>query len=237
VRKREGNKLTAMMQTRNESGAYLPQVLEQLSAFVDHIVIVDDASTDDTVAVCRSFPKVVRLVQLPQSLFHEEWKLRALLWKAAVSTSPDWLLSVDADELYEQKAIDAMPGLINQDRFDWVGFRFYDFWNDTHYRDDELWSIHHRHTVTLVRYLPGYPYPYPQLDHHAPRFSPTCGALPGLLTDLRVKHMGWAGDWEHKLRKYHRYKAMDPEGKWGSAAQYESILDLNPSLLPWREEI
>lgn len=226
-----------MLQTRNESGRYLKQVLDQLSGFVDEIVIVDDASEDDTAAVCRSYPKVVRLVELPRPLFGEEWKLRALLWQTAASTAPDWLLSVDADELYEDKAIAAMPGLINQDDCDWAAFRFYDFWNGlTHYRDDEHWTAHRRHTMTLVRYLPGFPAFYPRLNHHVPRLPPAYSALPGLLTELRVKHLGWAGDWEQKLRKYHRYKTLDPEGRWGSLAQYESILDLNPVLTPWKEE-
>ncbi|RKP47397.1 glycosyltransferase [Cohnella endophytica] len=236
VRRRSGNKLTAMLQVRNERGKYLTQVLEQLSGFVDELVIVDDASEDDTVALCRKFPKVARLVELPRPLFGEEWKLRSLLWQVASTTEPDWLLSVDADELYEDRAISAMRPLIDQDQYDWVSFRFHDFWNGlTHYRDDEHWNIHRRQTMTLVRYLPGFPCLYPQWDHHVPRLPLAYAALPGRLTDFRVKHLGWAGDWESKLAKYHRYKALDPEGKWGSLAQYESILDLNPKLTEWTE--
>jgi hypothetical protein len=237
VRKTSGNKLTAMLQVRNEGGRYLPIVLEQLSGFVDEIVIVDDASEDDSVRICRSFPKVVRLVELPHSLFKEEWKLRTLLWQAAVSAEPDWLLSVDADELYETRAIGAMRRLIDQDTYDWYAFRLHDFWNGyTHYRDDEHWNTHLRPTMTLVRYFPGFPYLFPQLDYQVPRLPPTCAALPGLLTDLRIKHLGWAGGWEEKLRKYHRYKQMDPEGGWHSHAKVASILDLNPILREWKEE-
>jgi len=60
-RKEHDNKLTAMMQVRNEADRYLREVLNDLSEYVDEIVIVDDASTDDTVRVCRSYAKVVSL--------------------------------------------------------------------------------------------------------------------------------------------------------------------------------
>lgn len=68
LRKTAGNRLTAMMQVRNEAGRYLEQVLEELSEFVDDIVIVDDGSTDHTAQLCRSFVKVTKLVTLETSL-------------------------------------------------------------------------------------------------------------------------------------------------------------------------
>lgn len=98
VRKSKGNKLTAMLQVRNERGRYLEEVLHDLSEFVDEIVIVDDASTDGTPDLCKAYPKVVRLEVLEKPLFAEEWRLRNTLWQAAAGTRPDWLLSVDADE-------------------------------------------------------------------------------------------------------------------------------------------
>lgn len=237
VRKASGNRLTAMMQVRNEADRYLPMVLSELSEFVDDIVIVDDASTDKTPEVCRSFRKVRKLVVLTESLFGREWELRALLWRVAVAEEPDWLLAVDADEVYEDRAKEAVRTLIDQDRFDWVGFRIFDFWGGTtHYREDEHWNLHLRHTVTLVRYLPGYHYFFPPMDLHAPRIPLSYAALPGIRTELRVKHFGWAESEEQRRRKYERYLALDPEGKWGRLEQYRSILDPNPRLLPWKED-
>ena len=159
LRKTFGNRLTAMLQVRNECGRYLEQVLKELSEFVDDIVIVDDASTDKTVELCRSCSKVTRLVSLETSLFGREWELRRMLWELAISTKPDWLLSVDADEFYEEQAKREMRRLIDQDVYDWVSFRLFDFWGGTtHYREDEHWNIHKKHTRTLVRYLPPFYY-------------------------------------------------------------------------------
>lgn len=159
LRKTSGNRLTAIMQVRNEAGRYLEQVLEELSEFVDDIVIVDDGSTDNTAQLCLSFAKVKKLVTLQSSLFNREWELRQTLWELAVSTNPDWLLSVDADEFYEESAKREMRRLIDQDVYDWVSFRLFDFWGGTtHYREDEHWNIHTKHTRTLVRYLPTFHY-------------------------------------------------------------------------------
>lgn len=236
IRKTEGNRLTAIMQVRNEADRFLEACLQDLSEFVDDIIIVDDASTDGTANICRSFSKVSTLITLEQSKFHKEWELRSFLWNVACSKKPDWLLAVDADEFYEEKAKMSMRLLMDQDRYDWVGFRFFDFWGGiTHYRDDKLWQIHRRHTCTLMRYLPGYYYFYPKMDHHVPRFPLSYAALPGDLSELRVKHYGWAISKEERYRKYLRYMERDPEGQWGSLEQYQSILDENPNLVPWRE--
>ncbi|MGC5774645.1 glycosyltransferase [Paenibacillus pabuli] len=237
VRKSQDNKLTAMLQVRNERGRYLEEVLDDLSEFVDEIVIVDDASTDGTPDICRAYPKVVRLEVLEKPLFAEEWRLRNALWQAAVGTDPDWLLSVDADELYSTEAKNAIRSLINQEHSDWIAFRFYDMWGGrTHYREDNLWGLHRRHTASLVRYMPGYPYFYPQQNHHVPRLPLPCTVLPGISTELKVQHLGWAGSLEDRVRKYLRYKRIDPHGEWGSLEHYESILDPEPRLIPWKEE-
>lgn len=226
-----------MLQVHNEADRFLETVLESLSSFVDDIVIVDDASTDQTVRLCKKYPKARNIVELSSPLFNQEWKLRKILWETALSTEPDWLLSVDADEIYETKAQKEIHRLINQEESDWLGFRFYDFWGSmTHYREDEHWHIHKRHTMTAVRYIPSYHYFYPEWDHHVPRLPLTSGLLPGLCTELRVKHLGWACGEEDRYRKYQRYMKNDPESKWGSLAHYESILDPNPHLLEWKED-
>ncbi|MCS1351934.1 glycosyltransferase [Mechercharimyces sp. CAU 1602] len=234
-RKIRDNRLIAVMQVRNEADRYLEQVLHSITPVVDEIVIVDDASTDDTVSICRSFDKVKKVVELSTSSFQEEWKLRQLVWETACDCKPDWILVIDADEIYEEQALHKLRELINQGEYDWYGFQFYDFWDGyTHYRQDHLWRSPHV-KVTLVRYIPELAYTFPQMNHHVPKIPLIYQQLPGKVTDLRVKHLGWAGDEKERYQKYLRYLEMDPEGKYGSMAQYQSILDKNPRLVEWKE--
>ncbi|PFG12718.1 glycosyltransferase family 2 protein [Bacillus sp. es.036] len=236
VRKTSENTLTALLQVRNEEGRYLNEVLSELSDYVDDMVIVDDASTDRTVEICQSFPKVKEIIPLPQSQFNREWELRSTLWREGCKYEPDWVLAIDADEVFESSFKTHVRDLINQDQFDWVSFRMYDFWGGrTHYREDEFWNLHRHHTMMLVRYLPDFPYYYIQQDHHVNRLPLSYGALTGYLSDIRVKHYGWAGDESDRKRKYDRYMSIDPEGKWGNLQHYKSILDPFPNLVEWEE--
>lgn len=162
LRKISGNRLTAMLLLQPEPGRYLEQLLEELSEFVDDIVILNDGGTDGAVRLCQSFAKVSRLESPGRGVPDREPERSRALWELAVSTGPDWLLQVGPDEFYEEAAKREMRRLINQDVYDWVGFRIYDFWGgSTHYRDDDHWNRHTRHTRTLVRYLPDYHYFYP----------------------------------------------------------------------------
>jgi glycosyltransferase involved in cell wall biosynthesis len=52
--------LVAALRVKNETWV-IRYTLSALSEFVDKIVIVDDGSTDETVNVCKSFPKVVEI--------------------------------------------------------------------------------------------------------------------------------------------------------------------------------
>lgn len=42
---------------------------------------------------------------------------------------------------------------------------------------------------------------------------------------------------EERYRKYLRYMELDPKGEWGSLEHYRSILDENPTLVAWKEEL
>ena len=80
-----------MMLVRNEANRYLRLVLADLCQYVDDLVILDDASTDGTYELCRSFPRVRVLARERKSGFDNEIYLRQKLWQLTVDTSPAWI--------------------------------------------------------------------------------------------------------------------------------------------------
>jgi len=229
-------KLTAMMLVRNEANRYLEEVLDDLNQYVDAFVIVDDASTDNTREIISSYDKVEKLIMMPEHGFHNEIELRKLCWNETVATGTDWILALDADEIFENRMKTEIDSLLNREDVDAWAFRLYDFWGSKeYYRDDHLWCAHKHYGIFLVRNKPDVVPKWRETPVH-------CGRIPMNVwethrvanSDIRLKHYGWANADEH-LAKYERYMKADGEGIYGSLEQYHSILDKNPHLVKWEE--
>ncbi|WHH58248.1 glycosyltransferase [Petroclostridium sp. X23] len=228
------NKVTLAMLVRNEAGKYLHKVLSHAVKYVDNIVILDDASEDNTVEVCRQILKDIpsHVVSNKRSNFSNEISLRKQLWDMTVSTNPDWILCLDADEIFEDSIIDFIHQLIDQPTFDYYSFRLYDFWDDLHYREDSYWQAHKYYRTFLVRYQPNFNYTWHETPQHCGRFPNNINMLEGCQCNIRLKHYGWATE-ALRREKYKRYMELDPEGKYGNMNQYRTILDPNPNLIKW----
>jgi hypothetical protein len=112
-------------------------------------------------------------------------------------------------------------------------FKLYDMWDRDHYREDQWWNAHTRDWPVMVRYL-GEKNEWPDRLAHCGRYPQTMGRGGGFATPNRIQHWGWATP-EDRLAKYERYKLHDPDCKFGVKEQYESILDLHPNLVRWRD--
>ena len=90
------------MLTRN-SAAYLGECLGALEAFAE-VVIVDNGSTDDTLAIASGFSNV--------TLYEHPFIGFGPLKNIAVDkASNDWILSVDSDEIVTPELADEILGL------------------------------------------------------------------------------------------------------------------------------
>lgn len=237
TRNTEHPKLTVGLLVRNESGRYLERVLQHITEYADEVVILDDGSTDDTVAICREQLVNIahRIVENGASKFGNEVELRKMLWELAVSTQPDWIMILDADERFEQKAAEPIRELIKDDTFDVVYFRLYDMWSESSYREDGYWLAHKVYRPFLVRYCSNFVYEWLEQPLHCGRFPMNIVKLPGKQSELRVQHFGWARP-EDRVAKYFRYKELDPIAKYGVQEQYLSILAPKPNVIQWRDE-
>ncbi|NGX34272.1 MAG: hypothetical protein K1060chlam1_00623 [Candidatus Anoxychlamydiales bacterium] len=229
-------RITLSMVIHNEANRYLRKVLEKAKEYITDAVIIDDASTDDSAEICLDILKGIPLHLIINSKikFSHEVNLRKQQWEETIKTNPDWIINLDADEVFEDNFKDKIHDIINSKDFDAIAFRIYDFWDENHYRDDQYWLGSHYYYIQLIRYIPDIEYYWLEKPQHCGRFPQNIHQFKKHLSDLRMKHYGWA-KYEDRLEKYQRYQKYDPDFKYGWKEQYESILDENPNLIKWIE--
>lgn len=232
----EEHSLTVSMIVHNEEKRYLREVLLDASKYADNFVIIDDASTDNTVQLCKEVlkDKNYRIIHNKTSMFSNEYKLRKKQWNETIKNNPDWILFLDADEILENKFKKTKKYLMENNDVDLYCFRVFDMWNKKEYREDNLWVNNTYHRF-LMRYQPKYKYKFNKKKQHCGRMPANVLDLQYVESDIRVKHYGWANEEDRKM-KYKRYRKLDPDGKFGHKKQYESILDNKPNLIKFTEE-
>ncbi len=229
-------RITLSMVIHNEANRYLKEVLQKAKEFITDAVIIDDASTDNSAEVCLEVLKGIplHLIINTKSKFANEIELRKQQWEETIKTNPEWILGLDADQLFEDKFKDNIKNMIIAKDIDVYLFRQYDFWNETQYRDDRYWQGHNNYYAFLMKYNQKIDYKWKEQAQHCGHFPQTIWHLKKKNSDLRLKHFGWAKP-EDRIAKYQRYKLLDPECKFGWKEQYDSILDENPKLIKWQE--
>jgi len=228
-------KIIAQMIANNEANRFLPDVLHHLTKIVDVVVFTDDCSTDETLTVAKSFPKI-HCFKSPWDEPHfpvHEGELRANAWSNLEQFAEwgDWILAIDADEkLYLPN--ENLHMTVDTTTADVLGVAFYHMWNKTQYRVDKAWRPNL--SSRLFRYFPHGSFVQRKL---------ACGSEPTYVADLirmrhvqwqtglRMQHLGYIKD-EDKQMKYERYMKLDG-GDFHARAHIESIIDSNPTLEIW----
>lgn len=149
---------------RNEAGhdRYLKQVLKRCKEFSDEVLVLDDRSTDHTVAKARKHGAVVRVrKELDSRMWGNESPARKELWDYALeyATEPDdWVLICDAD----MELRGDVRSLCETTELNCWCFVLYDLWSETEYREDQYWRGHLNHRPWLfapnrIPFLPEWP--------------------------------------------------------------------------------
>ena len=234
---KKNNAITLSMVVHNEEKRYLKEMLEHTKQYIDNYVIIDDASTDNTIKICEEVlkDKKHKIIKNSKSMFSNEYLLRKKQWKETINTNPDWIMFLDADEIFEDKIIKDIKYMIKNNEVDAYCFRLYDMWKPGYYRADKYWNAHNVYRPFLIRYQPKFHYKFIKAKQHCGRMPKNVLRLNYINSDIKIKHLGWLND-EDKKSKYERYLKLDSKGKYGNIEQYKSILNKDPNLIKFEED-
>ncbi|MBD1365374.1 glycosyltransferase family 2 protein [Mucilaginibacter sp. ZT4R22] len=206
---------------------WLPVTLKNLASNVDAIIALDDGSTDKTLDLLRSCPKVIEIiVKTGKKLV--EWndaQNRLELYLAAAKYEPSWVIAMDADEYFDdhfqwiKNDIDNIPNTIRA-----LAFHFDDVDNGVVIRE----KFRHK----MFRYRTGYTFDNKRL--HC-RILPLEIAIDEVkLANVRIFHIA---DHETRQARFGKYLEADPNLKYQSSYRHLLKPAFNKDIKPLGETL
>ncbi len=227
--------ICAMICMKNEE-KNIDRCLNDLIQWVDSIVVFNDGSTDSSPNIVRGFPKVSDIHDSPpKGELRTEGDDRRKLLDMAVSQGTDWILFIDADEVFDNMMKWIVYDLITDNKYNLYYAQEVNCWrSNAKFRSDGLWCGWFprlfRNTQGLSmgeedEHCGGVPYNIPGAD-----MFPSGNSPKGLKIPSQVLHYSFA-EWEDTVSKYMRLMERDPEhiGKRkdlrGGAKYYDRVID------------
>jgi len=124
-------KIVCMLPVFNTSD-FIGEVIENILSHQLDLVILDNGSTDGTYEICKKYSNQnnVKLLQIKDDSM--EWfRILKILYDMALLESPDWVIRIDNDEIFESgiKGVSLRDAIIKVDsegyntiHFDWFEF-------------------------------------------------------------------------------------------------------------------
>lgn len=238
-------KIVGVLRVKNEE-RWIGPCLREASKVCNHILVVDDGSTDRTPEICKSFSKVKYRFYQRQM---DEVRDRSELLQWALECQPDWILILDGDEVLEEGAdITIRNELSRLDPRDPVYTFFYlhilYFWNDPEFYRCEN-SIYGNFWIPRLFTTWGQDTGKLYIGETGHGHNLHSSGIPANLAgkgrkiDVRVKHYGYL-DSAIREKKYNFYMQHDPEA--ASGGYYDHLTsEKGMSLAMWvnrdREQI
>ena len=123
-------KITAIYRVKNEA-RFIEQSIKSVVDLCSEIIVLDDNSIDNTTEICSGFDKVTDIIK-QKELPLDETRDRNYLFEKARTLDPDFILSVDGDEIFMPNASEILFEELstihpNSSVFD---FQFLTLWDD-----------------------------------------------------------------------------------------------------------
>ncbi len=143
-------KTIVLIPTKNEEWV-LESTLNNLTPYVDFVIVADQKSTDSTVNICKQFPNV-KVIENPFE-GHSNKVRWLLLEEARKMGKKNLLICLDADEIIAPKGIEEMKIKVKQGEAtagDVFRFKWIQFWKNTEqYRDDGPWKDNYKNIAFI----------------------------------------------------------------------------------------
>lgn len=238
-------KIIGLTKVRNESGIIKDTLDRWASLCTGGILVYDDVSTDDTVAICRAHPAVKDVIVGdfwdPDREKAEWFNRQVLLTRGQQMTGNDphfWFVYFDADEhLYNFNEF----GLFNNLDVNAIACRLYDIYITPEdvskpYLEREWVGPEFRTIIFFFRNLPGIKYHLP--DQRIVTLPENIGSVP-IHGDIKHYGKGFSvAHWEETCDYYIRHWPKYAD-KWrrrkGKAVHAEYLSDFGNKLIKWSD--
>ena len=208
-------KITAIYRVKNEA-RFIEQSIKSVIDFCSEIIVLDDNSTDKTVEICSSFDKVSDIIK-PRGTELDEVRDRNYLFETAQKNNPDFILSVDGDEIFMPNASEVLFEEISiiycdSDVFD---FQFLTLWDNVNtIRVDGIFGNYWQKRLLRMKNQPN----SLLLDENGNPGNLHCGSISTSSvgfndpskSSVKIFHLA-SLDEEVRKRKYDYYTKMDPD--------------------------
>jgi len=198
-------RLAAMLRIKDQI-LTIDECMSKLSEIADEIIVVDNGSTDGTLQAYGKYPKIVKVLRTEG---FDEGRDKVMILEEAKKSNPDWMLWIDADEIFENHFTRAVAEKYMRSRHDRIVFRMCNFWlSRERCRYDSEYYLYTLHPQrSMWRNMPS------AYFRNIKIHNGDIMGIPGkpYISLYRLKHYGYA-DRKKVEEKLALYSRVDPKG-------------------------
>lgn len=117
-------RLTAILRIKDQM-LTIDECIQKLSELVDQIIVLDNGSTDGTLEAYKKYPKIIKVLH---TVGFDEGRDKIMLLEEAKKSGTDWILWIDADEVFEKNMTRKVMHRYMGGRYNRIVFRMCNFW-------------------------------------------------------------------------------------------------------------
>lgn len=196
-------KLVAILRIKDQI-LTIDECMTKLSTLADEIIVLDNGSTDGTLDAYKKYQKITRVLHAEG---FDEGRDKILLLEEAKKTKADWILWIDADEIFEKHFTREVVEGYMHSNYNRINFRMCNFWlSKTRCIYDGEYYLYALHPQrSMWKNMPSAYFKNQKI--HNGNIMGVSGSE--FLSPYRLKHLGYA-DKAKIEEKIQTYLSVDP---------------------------